>query len=112
MTFTLNLDERVMAQLRKQAAAQRLSLEAFAARLLGEAAEQLEASASWEADNQRRVALIRKSAATPLSAEEETELAALQGALDQHLERMDDQLLANLAHMQQTVDALPHDAAP
>jgi len=56
--------------------------------------------------------LIRKSAATPLSAEEETELAALQGALDQHLERMDDQLLANLAHMQQTVDALPHDAAP
>jgi hypothetical protein len=112
MTFTLNLDEMLVEQLRKQAAARRLSLEAFAVRLLGEAAEQLEASASWEADNQCRAALIRKSATIPLSADEETELEALQGALDQHLESIDDQLLANLQHMQQAVDAVLPDATP
>ena len=112
MTFTLNLDEMLAEQLRKQAAARHLSLEAFAMRLLGEAVEKLAASESWEPDNQRRVALIRKSATTPLNAAEAAELEALQGALDQRLDSMDDQLLANLDRMQHAVDALPHDDTP
>ncbi len=112
MTFTLNLDEMLADQLRKQAAARHLSLEAFAVHLLGEAVEQLETSEQWEPDNQRRVALIRQSATTPLSAAEEEELEALQVALDQRLESMDDRLLATLQRMQHAVAALPHDASP
>ena len=112
MAVTLNIDETLADQLRKQAATRHLSLEAFAARLLGEAVEKLEALEPGEPDNQRRVALIRKSTTTGLSAEEEAELELLQADLDQRLESMDDQLLANLDRMQQAVDALPHDDTP
>lgn len=112
MTFTLNIDKMLADQLRKQAADRHLSIEAFVARLLGEAVEQLEASEAWESDNQRRVALIRQSATMHLSATEEAELEALQANLDQRLESMDDQLLGNLGRMQHAVTALPHDYSP
>lgn len=110
MTLTINLDEALTVQLRKQAAARHLALEEFAAHLLGEAVARLESPQQWEQHNQRRLALIRKSSSTLLSAEEAAELDDLQAALDRRLEPVDDRLLAALERMQHAVDALPADA--
>jgi len=110
MTLTINLDQAIAVKLRKKAAARQLSVEEFAVRLLGEAVEQLEETERWEQQNQRRVALMRKSATTQLSAKEETELDALQSVLDRRLEPMDDRLLAELDRMKKAVAALPYDS--
>jgi hypothetical protein len=110
MTLTINLDQALAVQLRKKAAARQLSVEEFAVRLLGEAVGQLEEMERWEQQNQRRLGLIRKSATTQLSAQEETELDALQSVLDRRLEPMDDRLLAELDRMKKAVAALPHDS--
>ena len=110
MTLTINLDQALAVQLQKQAAVRQLPVEEFAVRLLGEAVEQLEGTERWEQHNQRRLALIRKSATTQLSAKEETELEALQSGLDRRLEPMDERLLAELDRMKKTVAALPPDS--
>ena len=111
MTLTIPVDDVLVDQLRKKAAVPRLSVEQFVADLLHEAVGQLEVAEYWESQNQRRLALIRKSATTTLPAEEITELEGLQAALDRQLEPMDDQLLAGLHRMSQAVNALPDDAA-
>ena len=107
MTLTIILDDALTAQLQQHAAARQESIEVCAAQLLSAAVAQLADTASWQLHNQRRVALIHKSATTPLSREEVAELEALQAALDQRLAAMDEQLLTVAAGMQQAVEALP-----
>lgn len=112
MTRTITLDDVLVGQLQQHAAAQQLSLEAFAVQLLREAVAQRVETTRWAQGNQRRLALIRQSVMTPLSREEAAELEALQATLDQRLTPMDDQLLAGLAGMQEAVEALPDEASP
>jgi hypothetical protein len=112
MTLIITLDEAMTVQLRQQAAARQVSMEECAMQLLSEAVAQLADTIRWQQYNQRRVALIHKSAITSLSREEAAELEALQAALDQRLAPMDEQLLTVVADMQRTVAALPDNAQP
>ena len=112
MTLTITLDEAMTVQLRQQAAARQVSMEECATQLLSEAVAQLADTTRWQQYNQRRVALIHKSAITSLSCEEASELEALQTALDQRLAPMDEQLLTVVAGMQRAVAALPDDTQP
>ncbi len=82
MTLTITLDAALTVQLRQHAAARQVSMEECAMQLLSETVAQLADTASWQQYNQRRVALIHKSATTSLSREEAAELEALQAALD------------------------------
>ena len=112
MTLTITLDEAMTMQLQQHAAARQVSMEECATQLLSEAVAQLADTARWQQYNQRRVALIHKSATTSLSREEAVELEALQAALDQRLASMDDQMLSFVAGMQRAVAALPDDTQP
>jgi hypothetical protein len=112
MTLTITLDETMTVQLRQYAAARQVSMEECATQLLSEAVAQMADTARWQQHNQRRVALIHKSATSSLSHEEAAELEALQAALDQRLTSMDDQLLTVVAGMQRAVAALPDNTQP
>ena len=107
MMFTINVYDALADQLEKKASERQLSVEEFAVHLLGKAVEQLEEAERWEKQNVRRLDLIRRSAVTKLSTEEETELDILQSALDQQLEPMDDRLLNELDRMKRAVANLP-----
>jgi hypothetical protein len=87
-------------------------MEECATQLLSEAVAQLADTTQWQQCNQRRVALIQKSATTSLSREEAAELEALQAAIDQRLAPMDDLLLTLVAGIQHAVAALPDNAQP
>jgi hypothetical protein len=107
MPVTIQLNDALAAQLRKTAAARRLSLEEFTAHLLDGALGQIEAADRWAAQNQRRLDLIRKSCTSSLSSQEQVELQGLQTALDQRLEPFDDALLDSLRHWQSATERLP-----
>jgi hypothetical protein len=103
---TIQLNDALAAQLKKTAAARRLSLEELTAHLLDGALGQIEAADRWAAQNQRRLDLIRKGYATSLSAQEQVELQGLQSALDQRLEPLDDALLDTLRRWQTSTERL------
>lgn len=106
MSVTIQLDDALATQLRSRAQAGQVSLEEFARYLLGDALRQLELKERSQAEQQRRLALIRKSASAPLTPEEEEELRQLQEALDRRLEQADDQLLDGLDRLRQAADQL------
>ena len=101
MPVTIQLNDDLADQLQRKAAVRRLSLEEFTIRLLDGALGEIEAAEAWEDQNRRRQALIRKSSATGLTAEEQAELQELQATLDQRLEPLDERLLEGLRHLQQ-----------
>ena len=68
MTLTITLDEAMTVQLQQHAVARQVSMEECATQLLSEAVAQLADTTRWQQHNQRRVALIHKSATTSLSA--------------------------------------------
>jgi hypothetical protein len=74
MTLTITLDKALTMQLQQYAAARQVSMEECATQLLSEAVAQLADTARWQQHNQRRVALIYKSATSSLSREEAVEL--------------------------------------
>lgn len=101
MTLTIQLDNTLVAQLKKKASSNQLPVEEFAAQLLGNAIAQLEEIELWDTQNRRRLALIRKSVRTGLCEAEQTELDELQSALDRQLDLVDDQLFDSLSNMKQ-----------
>ena len=70
----------------------------------------MEKSETWEAQNQCRIALIRKSSVETLTEAEQSELQRLQDIADQQLEARDHELLAQLDRLKQAVDQLPSNA--
>jgi len=66
-------------------------------------------SETWEAQNQRRVALIRKRSVETLTEVEKSELQLLQDIADQQLAVRDHELLAQLDRLKQAVAQLPSD---
>ncbi len=79
----------------------------LAQKLLVEAVQQRARSVITEAANRRRVELVRKSNRGTLSGDEAAELGRLQTQLDEHLERWDQELLAELARMEKAAEDLP-----
>jgi hypothetical protein len=93
MSVTITLTNPLAEELQAQAAARQLTVEELAVRLLGEAVQQLDNAGRWQAQNARRLALLRKSKMAPLGAEEQAKLQQLQAVADQQLEQVDQRLL-------------------
>src|SRR5439155_26976068 len=70
MPVTIQLNDDLADQLQRKAAVRQLSLQEFTIRLLDGALGEITAAEAWEDQNRRRQALIRKSSATGLTAEE------------------------------------------
>ena len=109
MVVILAIDEPLASRLQAKAAARQVSLEEFARVLLDEALQQMDDSDAWEVQNQRRIALIRKSSVEALTEAEQAELQSLQDATDQRLEVRDRELLAQLDRFKHAVAQLPSD---
>jgi hypothetical protein len=107
MVVTLAIDEPLASRLQAKAAARQVSPEEFARTLLGEALQQMDDAEAWEGQNQRRIALIRKSSAEALTEAEQAELQWLQDAADRRLEARDRELLAQLDRFKHAVEHLP-----
>ena len=109
MVITLAIDEPLASRLQAKAAARQVSPEEFARALLDEALQQMDDSDAWEVQNQRRIALIRKSSVEALTEAEQAELQSLQDATDRWLEVRDRELLAQLDRFKHAVAQLPSD---
>jgi len=107
MPVTVQLNDALAAQLQRKAAARQLSLQEFTLHLLDGALGQIEAADQWAAQNRRRLHLIHQSCTTGLSAQEQAELQALQAAVDQRLEPIDDGMLHGLEQWQNAAECLP-----
>jgi hypothetical protein len=94
----ITLDDTLAAQLQAQAEARNLSVEALALQILSEAVANGD-DTEWRACNQRRIALIQQQFAAGLSADEARELQQLQDLADQHVERVDEQLLHDVKRL-------------
>jgi hypothetical protein len=66
----------------------------------------------WDAQNRRRVELIRKSRVPGLTAAEAEELERLQSAVDKRLEPMDRRLLAAAEDLRRLAEGLPDEPVP
>jgi hypothetical protein len=110
MSVTIELDGPLASQLQAQAADRQLPPDEFARRLLGEALQHIDQSERWQAQNCRRIDLIKKSSAQALTAHEAAELQSLQDLADRRLEERDRQLLEQLDHFQQAARTLADDA--
>jgi hypothetical protein len=87
-----------VAQLRSQAEARHLSVEALALQILGEAVAHGD-DEEWRACNQRRIELIRQPCRDGLRADEEDEWQPLQDMADQDVERLDARMLDDVNHL-------------
>ena len=110
MAVTITLTNPLAEELQAQAAARRLTVEEFAVHLLGQAVQQLDDADRWQAQNARRLALLRQSRLQPLRLEEQAELQRLQALADQQLEQVDQRLRKALNGMHQAVARLPAEA--
>ena len=111
MTLSITLDEAMTVQLQQHAAARQVSMEECATQLLSEAVAQLADTTRWQQYNQRRVALIHKSATTSSPRGSRGVGSAASGTRPAP-SPMDDQMLSFVAGMQRAVAALPDDTQP
>ena len=112
MHLTISLDESHAGHLRRQAATRQLPPEQLARDLLREALGKLADEEQRGALERRRLELIRRSRATPLTSAEQEELRRLQDAVDQRLEPFDTQLLAQARQFQALAEQLPDATNP
>jgi len=112
MNLTISLEEPLAEQLRRQASARALSPEQAARELLGGVLHRIAEEEAWQASNQRRVELIKKSREYGLSIEESNELDRLQAAVDQRLAPIDQRLLDLAEEFRQRAERLPDATAP
>ena len=106
MVVTIEIDEPLASRLQAKAAVQNVSPEEFARMLLGESLQRMDDSETWEAQNRRRISLIKKSSIETLTALEQDELQQLQDTADQRLEERDHELLAQLERFKQAAEKL------
>lgn len=105
MGVTITVHEPLASQLEAQAVAQRLPLEEYALRVLGEAASEVP-DPDWQVSNQRRVALIRKRFAGGLNQEETDELQRLQRVADQKLDALDKERLHDVRRLRDLAEQI------
>lgn len=95
MSMMITLPDTLSLELENRASAQHTTPEELAVQLLGDVLSH----PHDPLDNDRRVALIRKRFARGLTPDEESELSALQVAMDQQLESMDRKMLGDAQAM-------------
>lgn len=112
MEFTVQLEDVLAEELRRQASDEHTSVEELAQRLMRDALQERVAARRWCSQNRRRLDLIGKSRSASLSAEEARELEDLQAAVDQRLEPMDRQLLATAEQFRRLAEGLADEPTP
>ena len=100
MSLTITVSDPLATKLQSLAAAERVSVDQLASRLLKSSVERPLEPETWSTVNQRRLALIEKRFAQGLSAEEQQELPQLQEIADRQLEELDEKMLSDLANME------------
>ena len=105
MMVTITLDDQLAVRLQAQAVLQHLSVEALTLQLLAQAVAH-EEDATWQALNQRRIALMQRQYTATLSPEEASELAQLQERADQHLAPLDQRVLDHVTQLHRQVQRL------
>lgn len=78
MDLTLQLEDRLAEELRQEASAEQVSVEALAQRLVSDGLQLRIAQKRWAAQNRRRLELIARKMQAPLTDEELEELRQLQ----------------------------------
>ena len=101
MSLTITFQKDLAQRLESEARQQHVSVEELATTILDRAVARTQDA--WGKQNQRRLALIRKSIGQSLTAEEQQELDTLQAALDVRFEDFDAAVKAQLAHMQSAI---------
>jgi hypothetical protein len=103
------LHDPLATQLESEAHQKQVSVQELAGDLLTRALEGTK-DATWHKTNQRRLALVRKSATLGLTPQEAGELQQLQILADRRLEAMDAERLAEVKRMEETVKAALQEA--
>jgi hypothetical protein len=112
MEFTLQLEDTLAEELRRQASDEHISVEELALRLLRGALRERIAANRWRSQNRRRLELIAKKLNGPLAAEEEQELYQLQSLAPERAAPFDRALLQTAADLRREVEQLPEEPTP
>jgi hypothetical protein len=101
MSLTITFPSDLAQRLESEAKQRRISVEELAATILNRA---VPLSHAWSDENQRRLALIRKSIRESLTREEQQELDSLQATLDARFEDFDAALKSQLDLMRSVAE--------
>jgi hypothetical protein len=101
MSLTITFPSDLAQRLQTEASQRQVSVEELAATILDRAVPYTDA---WSGQNQRRLALIRKSIRESLTSTEQKELDALQATLDARFDNFDAALKSQLDLMRSAVE--------
>ncbi len=97
MSFTLQVEDALAEELRRQASEEETSIEDLAHRLMRDALQERIAAKRWQAQNRRRLELIAKRLRGPLTGEEAEERHQLQTLVCERATPFDRTLLQTVA---------------
>jgi hypothetical protein len=112
MSFTLQVEDVLANELRRQASEEQTSIEELAHRLMRDALQERLAAKRWQSQNRRRLELIAKRLKGPLPAEEVQELHQLQTLVCERAAPFDRVLLETVADLRREIGQMPEDAVP
>jgi hypothetical protein len=112
MGMTLQLEDALAEELRRQAVDENTSVEELAHRLIRDALREYLAARRWQSQNRRRLELIAKKMQDSLTAEEEQEFQHLQSLAYERAAPFDRALLQTAADLRREVGQLPEEPAP
>ncbi len=110
MTFTLQIEDVLADELRRQGSEEQTSVEELAHCLMRAALEDRMAAQRWQSQNRRRLALIAKKLNASLTAEEVEELHQLQTLVCERAIPFDRAFLQTVAELRREIEQLPEDA--
>jgi hypothetical protein len=111
MEFTVQLEDTLAEELRRQASDEHTSVEELALRLMRDALQERIAARRWRSQNRRRLELIAKKLQGPLAAEEEQEFQQLQALAYERAAPFDRAVLQTAADLRREVEQLPEEPA-
>ena len=112
MSITLQLDDELAEELRREASVEQIPPEELARRLVQDALEERSAQRRWHEQNRRRLELIAQKGCTPLTAAEQEEFARLQEVASERAAPFDRALRRTVEELQREVERLPAESTP
>jgi hypothetical protein len=112
MSITVQLDDVLAEELRREASVESIPPEELARRLVQNALEQRSAQRRWQQQNRRRVELIAKKSQAPLTAEEHEEFGRLQELACERAWPFDRELRRTVEELQRQMERLPTEPMP
>lgn len=112
MGFTLQLEEALLEELRRQASDEQTSVEELAHRLMRDALRERIAAKRWRSQNGRRLELIAKKLQGPLAVAEAEQFNRLQALAYENAAPFDRGLLETAAALRREVEGLPEEPLP